>query len=130
MVPEAGLEPARACHPRDFKSLVSTCSTTPAFLNTRTAELSRTIFFLSQLEATPGFEPGMEILQTSALPLGYVALKIWSGKRGSNPRLQPWQGCALPLSYSRSSMFENHSLNSPLFVNKNLQICVSEVSII
>jgi hypothetical protein len=27
-------------------------------------------------------------------------------------------------------MFENHSLNSPLFVNKNLQICVSEVSII
>ena len=26
---------------------------------------------------------------------------IWSGKRGSNPRPQPWQGCALPLSYSR-----------------------------
>src|SRR2546421_8148119 len=21
---------------------------------------------------------------------------IWSGKRGSNPRPQPWQGCALP----------------------------------
>ena len=26
----------------------------------------------------------------------------WSGKRGSNSRPQPWQGCALPLSYSRA----------------------------
>ncbi len=26
---------------------------------------------------------------------------MWSGKRGSNSRPQPWQGCALPLSYSR-----------------------------
>ena len=26
---------------------------------------------------------------------------IWSGKRDSNSRLQPWQGCALPLNYSR-----------------------------
>ena len=25
------------------------------------------------LEAQPGFEPGMEVLQTSALPLGYCA---------------------------------------------------------
>jgi len=25
----------------------------------------------------------------------------WSGRRDSNPRPQPWQGCALPLSYSR-----------------------------
>src|SRR5690606_40541911 len=23
-------------------------------------------------------------------------LRIWSGKRGSNSRPQPWQGCALP----------------------------------
>src|SRR5262245_62142131 len=77
----------------------------------------------------------MEVLQTSALPLGYAAeggtrhpIPIekgaviigaacgleqaasmdvgfrrfgWSGKRDSNPRLQPWQGCTLPLSYSR-----------------------------
>jgi hypothetical protein len=28
-------------------------------------------------------------------------LNVWSGKRGSNSRPQPWQGCALPLSYSR-----------------------------
>ena len=26
------------------------------------------------LEATPGFEPGVKVLQTSALPLGYVAV--------------------------------------------------------
>ena len=27
--------------------------------------------------------------------------EIWSGRRDSNPRPQPWQGCALPLSYAR-----------------------------
>ncbi len=61
MVPEAGLEPARTKSPRDFKSLVSTNSTTPANI---------------LLEATPGFEPGMRILQTLALPLGDVAKKM------------------------------------------------------
>src|SRR5690606_11201634 len=29
-------------------------------------------------------------------------LTDWSGRRDSNPRPQPWQGCALPLSYTRS----------------------------
>src|SRR5438045_8277598 len=29
-------------------------------------------------------------------------MKNWSGKRDSNPRLRPWQGRTLPLSYSRS----------------------------
>ena len=28
-------------------------------------------------------------------------VKIWSGRRGSNPRPRPWQGRALPLSYTR-----------------------------
>ena len=27
----------------------------------------------------------------------------WSGWRDSNPRPQPWQGCALPLSYTRAT---------------------------
>src|SRR5579863_7672386 len=65
----------------------------------------------------------VKVLQTSPLPLGYRAptpyvsvleekspsaeeqpghKKIWSGRRGSNPRHRPWQGRALPLSYSRS----------------------------
>ena len=30
-------------------------------------------FEVGVLEAQPGFEPGMEVLQTSALPLGYCA---------------------------------------------------------
>ena len=47
------------------------------------------------LEAPPRIELGMKVLQTSALPLGYGA-SFWSGKRGSNPPPQPWQGCALP----------------------------------
>src|SRR3954466_6898168 len=74
--------------------------------------------FRIKLEAPPGFEPGIEVLQTSALPLGDGADWIvpgillpagaggkersWSGKRDSNPRLRPWQGRTLPLSYSRS----------------------------
>ncbi len=35
-------------------------------------------------------------------PFLKVLSKLWSGKRGSNSRPQPWQGCALPLSYSRT----------------------------
>ena len=31
----------------------------------------------------------------------FPSFKTWSGKRDSNSRPQPWQGCALPLSYSR-----------------------------
>ena len=27
--------------------------------------------------------------------------RLWSGRRGSNPRPRPWQGRALPLSYTR-----------------------------
>ena len=77
----------------------------------------------------PDLNRRMEVLQTSALPLGYAAplheegmcrgdrpvLSMispcgkksppgggWSGRRDLNPRLQPWQGCTLPLSYSRS----------------------------
>ena len=31
---------------------------------------------------------------------------IWSGRGDSNPRPQPWQGCALPLSYTRTALEE------------------------
>ena len=48
---------------------------------------------------------GVAVLQTAALPLGYAAKKKWSGKRDLNPRLRPWQGRTLPLSYSRSIEF-------------------------
>ena len=59
-----------------------------------------------KLEAPPGIGPGIKVLQTSALPLGYgalLSLKIgcffkhpWSGLRGSNSLPPPWQGGALP----------------------------------
>src|SRR5579863_7673413 len=55
-------------------------------------------------EATSGFEPLVQLLQSRALPLGDVAAarnRKGSGRRGSNPRLSPWQGDALPLSHSR-----------------------------
>src|SRR5690242_21381554 len=65
------------------------------------------------MEARAGIEPAIEVLQTSALPLGYRATektpaqgegwKLWSGRRDLNPRLRPWQGRTLPLSYSRSA---------------------------
>ncbi len=138
------------CPHRDSRTFRSAC-----LCGARTHDA----IFLRNLEAPPGFEPGMEVLQTSALPLGdgaprrdsavrlkpdttsryYVLfhlyardglsgpggsdnsvrrgegegsskvksrkLKVenWSGKRDSNPRLRPWQGRTLPLSYSRSA---------------------------
>ena len=55
------------------------------------------------MEATTGFEPVIRVLQTRALPLGYVAGRFgWSGRRDLNPRPSPWQGDALPLRHFRS----------------------------
>jgi hypothetical protein len=48
---------------RDFKSLASTYSATQAGRK-------------GTMEAAPGFEPGMKVLQTFALPLGDAALKL------------------------------------------------------
>jgi hypothetical protein len=36
-------------------------------------------------------------------PEDSIFREIWSGRRDLNPRPQPWQGCALPLSYTRSN---------------------------
>ena len=44
----------------------------------------------------PDLNRGIRVLQTRALPLGYVAIKNWSGRRGSNSLPPPWQGGALP----------------------------------
>ena len=79
------------------------------FLQRKTEQSS----LCSDVEAPPGIEPGIKVLQTSALPLGYgaeyfkrrkkdcVFCKKWSGRRDSNSRRSPWQGDALPLSHSR-----------------------------
>ncbi len=34
-------------------------------------------------------------------PVKRTGVFEWSGRRDSDPRHQPWQGCALPLSYAR-----------------------------
>ena len=42
-----------------------------------------------------------------------TSTKNWSGKRDSNPRLRPWQGRTLPLSYSRSNNTLHRSIALP-----------------
>jgi hypothetical protein len=44
---------------------------------------------------------------------GAPADKVWSGKRDSNPRLRPWQGRTLPLSYSRPLQTSECTQGSP-----------------
>ena len=73
------------------------------------------------LEAPPGFEPGSQGFadpcltswlwrqtRPETIALGQnknsAEIYVWSGKRDSNPRHSPWQGDALPLSYSRIFM--------------------------
>ena len=42
----------------------------------------------------------------------------WSGRRDSNPRPQPWQGCALPLSYARSGAVCRLLLRATVWVRR------------
>jgi hypothetical protein len=59
------------------------------------------------LEAATGFEPVNNGFADRRLTTWLC--RRWSGKRDLNPRLQPWQGCTLPLSYSRAS--STHLIN-------------------
>ena len=55
-----------------------------------------------KLVSAQGFEPRTHALEgRCSIQLSYAPTLFWSGKRDSNSRLQPWQGCALPLNYSR-----------------------------
>ena len=60
LIPAAGVEPARPQRALDFESSASANSATPAY------------------KAVTGFEPVMKVLQTSALPLGYTAIILFS----------------------------------------------------
>jgi hypothetical protein len=86
--------------PRDFKSLASTCFATAAFI-------IKEILFTSiggggrNRTGVYGFA-GRCI--TTLLPRRDK--KAWSGKRDSNSRPQPWQGCALP-----TELFPHNWLN-------------------
>lgn len=61
MVPRAGLEPAQTCVRRILSPLRL------PFRHPGT---------IMSLEAAPGFEPGIKVLQTHALPLGYAAIAM------------------------------------------------------
>jgi hypothetical protein len=61
-IPVVGVEPTLQKE-HDFESCASANSATPAF----------------RMEAAPGFEPGVKVLQTSALPLGYAAITGLAG---------------------------------------------------
>jgi hypothetical protein len=66
--------------PQDFKSCASANSATPAGC------------WNTFLEAAPGFEPGIKVLQTSALPLGYAAVNMErkTGLEPATPTLARW----------------------------------------
>jgi hypothetical protein len=62
-------------------------------------------YFLDfSLEATPGFEPGIRVLQTRALPLGYIA--VYGAGNGAQTRdLCLGKAALYQLSYSRKLIF-------------------------
>ena len=55
------------------------------------------------LEAAARFELANNGFAGRCLTTWLCRQKKWSGKRDLNPRLRPWQGRTLPLSYSRSA---------------------------
>ncbi len=55
------------------------------------------------MEAASGFEPENNGFAGRCLTPWPSRHILWSGKRDLNPRLRPWQGRTLPLSYSRSA---------------------------
>ena len=57
---------------------------------------------VSFVEAASGFEPENGGFADPCLASWLRRLDFWSGRRDLNPRPSPWQGDALPLSYSRS----------------------------
>ena len=70
--------------------------------------ISRSFF----MEATSRFELENGGFADLCLTTWLCRLMLWSGRRDLNPRLQPWQGCTLPLSYSRSTK-EGSTLETP-----------------
>ena len=52
---------------------------------------------------------------------------IWSGKRDSNSRLQPWQGCALPLNYCRIIGGNNRTRTCDPLINSQLLYQLSHI---
>ncbi len=85
---------------------------------TRMMRLRCNIFAMQRqkLKKENGFQQ-RRFSYTWPLAKGSIFPANWSGKRGSNSRPQPWQGCALPLSYSREKQCW-HYKDAATFVKK------------
>ena len=59
-------------------------------------------------------------------PMSIADVRGWSGRRDSNPRRQPWQGCTLPLSYSRRTACSAPGV--PMQSRRNLYRAKNKVS--
>ena len=67
---------------------------------------AREVCYVTKIHLELKIEANLSVMSTQTVCVWShakksVAPESWSGKRGSNSRPQPWQGCALPLSYSR-----------------------------
>ena len=78
-MPETGVEPVRNFVAADFKSATSTNSVIPA--------PKRVLRTLAEF---------FERINEKRKHAASSSFEIWSGRRVSNSRPQPWQGCALP----------------------------------
>ena len=87
MYPGRELNPYSHCWPLDFKSSVSTNSTT------RVAQMWCLTFTIKIVNLTPSSERGSK--KNSKLQLQF-GISLWSGRPGSNRPPRPWQGRALP----------------------------------
>ena len=97
MVLVIGLEPIRCLHRGILSPLRTAYFAIPAYL----------ILKLSKhLEASPGIEPGVKVLQTSALPLGYDAISYYERKKNRKGKIIffPFSSSPLPpLYYERKT---------------------------
>ena len=86
MVPGAGIEPAR-CYHRGILSPLRLPISPPGLIGLKYGGRGRN---------RTGVH-GVAVRCIATLPPGHISKgKVWSGKRDSNSRPQPWQGCALP----------------------------------
>ncbi len=108
-------------------TLARLCSTAELFPHTKyllwrlLAESNRRRWICNPLHNRFAKQPFILIEKNKKAAIFCGFKNSWSGKRGSNSRPQPWQGCALPLSYSRSVRIDYYKAFS-FHVNTLLQI--------
>ena len=88
-------------YPRDFKSLASASSATAADK--------------TKLEATPRIELGIKVLQTSALPLGYVALKMERKTRFELATPSLARRCSTAELFPHGASAQNRTVDTRIF---------------